>query len=485
MSDLDIAAEYMKESAPDGNKNRLYRDIAYLMKSRVALFEGTWLKYFKGTAFVPNGEGWPGKEKEYNKDYQYPSGSIDNEINWFLDQAIDASDKVASKYSTADLTPNNGVIMDGTNGDNPYTVMFSAMDMSGYNEILLWRDYDEAQAVRHNRTMDATQSCNGYGVTRGYIQSYLMTDGLPWYVSDLYKGDNTIESILENRDNRISLFIKRPGMVNIWLNVGQGTHGIVKEGEVPDITNGAENQRYTTGYVSRKYWYWDHPLVSGGHGVNGVHIFRLPEAYLNYMEAYYERNGHLDSKCEEYWKALRRRAGVDEDFNKTIQNTDMQKEAELDWGAYSAGQVLADKTLYNIRRERRDEFLGEGFRESDLKRWRALEQMITKKYHIEGFKLWNTEYPEKYKALDYDLIYDEGDKSNVSSPSRSDYLRPYEIYESSKAYDGYTWHMAHYLEPIAIKHFIISSASQSKPYDDSPIYQNPHWGLGANTPALK
>lgn len=485
LSDLDIAAEYMKESAPDGNKNRLYRDIAYLMKSRVALFEGTWLKYFKGTAFVPNGEGWPGKEKEYNKDYQYPSGSIDNEINWFLDQAIDASDKVASKYSTADLTPNNGVIMDGTNGDNPYTVMFSAMDMSGYNEILLWRDYDEAQAVRHNRTMDATQSCNGYGVTRGYIQSYLMTDGLPWYVSDLYKGDNTIESILENRDNRISLFIKRPGMVNIWLNVGQGTHGIVKEGEVPDITNGAENQRYTTGYVSRKYWYWDHPLVSGGHGVNGVHIFRLPEAYLNYMEAYYERNGHLDSKCEEYWKALRRRAGVDEDFNKTIQNTDMQKEAELDWGAYSAGQVLADKTLYNIRRERRDEFLGEGFRESDLKRWRALEQMITKKYHIEGFKLWNTEYPEKYKALDYDLIYDEGGKSNVSSPSRSDYLRPYEIYESSKAYDGYTWHMAHYLEPIAIKHFIISSASQSEPYDDSPIYQNPYWGLGANTPALK
>ena len=83
------------------------------------------------------------------------------------------------------------------------------------------------------------------------------------------------------------------------------------------------------------------------------------------------------------------------------------------------------------------------------------------------------------------MIYGEGDKSNVSSPSRSNYLRPYEIYESSKAYDGYTWHMAHYLEPIAIKHFIISSASQAEPYDDSPIYQNPYWGLAANTSALK
>ena len=37
---------------------RINRDVALLLKSRVALFEGTWLKYFKGTAFVPKGEGW-------------------------------------------------------------------------------------------------------------------------------------------------------------------------------------------------------------------------------------------------------------------------------------------------------------------------------------------------------------------------------------------------------------------------------------------
>ena len=78
ISDLDSAAVLMKSMAPDGKKNRMYKDIAYLMKSRVALFEGTWLKYFKGTAFVPNGEGWLGATREYNKGYQYPSGNIDN-----------------------------------------------------------------------------------------------------------------------------------------------------------------------------------------------------------------------------------------------------------------------------------------------------------------------------------------------------------------------------------------------------------------------
>ena len=80
LSDLDKAATLM-----DGKNmatTRINRDLALLIKSRVALYEGTWLKYFKGTAFVPNGDGWPGKSKDYNANYQYPSGSIENEINY-------------------------------------------------------------------------------------------------------------------------------------------------------------------------------------------------------------------------------------------------------------------------------------------------------------------------------------------------------------------------------------------------------------------
>ena len=44
----------------------------------------------------------------------------------------------------------------------------------------------------------------------------------------------------------------------------------------------------------------------------------------------------------------------------------MSKEAENDWGAYTGGSVISDKTLYNIRRERRCEFLAEGLRYMDL-----------------------------------------------------------------------------------------------------------------------
>ena len=76
INDLDSARICMTQNF-DTRKNRLSPDVATLVKSRVALFEASWLKYFKGTPFVPNGEGWPGKNKDYNANYEYPSGSID------------------------------------------------------------------------------------------------------------------------------------------------------------------------------------------------------------------------------------------------------------------------------------------------------------------------------------------------------------------------------------------------------------------------
>ena len=237
--------------------------------------------------------------------------------------------------------------------------------------------------------------------------------------------------------------------------------------------------------MSRKYWYWDHAYLNNSAGETGVHIFRAAEAYLNYIEAYYECYSNLDSKADQYWRALRCRAHIEEDYNKTIQATDMQKEAELDWAAYSKGQILSDVTLFNIRRERRNEFLSEGFRCSDLKRWRSMDQLMTKKYHIEGFKLWNTELPEKYTANGYKLVYNKDPESNVSSPELSNYLRPYEILKNNRAYEGYGWHMAHYLNPIAIQHFMITSTTDNENYSDSPIYQNPYWPVKANQPAEK
>ena len=157
---------------------------------------------------------------------------------------------------------------------------------------------------------------------------------------------------------RLSVFLKEPGQKNILFEVdnNEGTEVFMEE-PYPGITNSDSERGYVTGYVVRKGGSFNRKYYANGGGYTAAVVFRATEALLNYMEASYLLNGNLDATAQNYWKALRRRAGVDEDFNKTIALTDMSKEAENDWGAYTAGK-LVDKTLYNIRRERRCEFYG-------------------------------------------------------------------------------------------------------------------------------
>ena len=468
LSDLDMAISLMNDNPIDGKGNRLSKKAAQLFKSRVALYEATWLKYFKGTAFVPNGTGWTGASKDYNSGYQFQAGSIDGEISWLLDQAMSAASAVADKVS---LTPNNGVLQQTTSdAANPYVNMLGAQDMSGYSEILLWRAYDKGLGITHNTVNTAA---SGLGVTKGMVDSYLMKNGLPIYAaSSGYNGDNYLADVGVGRDERLSLFIRVPGQINVIYNLYAGSHAVPVV-----LIPGAITGILGTGYSIRKGINFDGIHTDNGGAFTGCVVFRASEAYLNYIEACYEKNGTIDSKAAQYWKALRARAGVDQDYTKTIAATVMSQEAKGDWGAYSAGK-LVDATLYNIRRERRCEFVDEGYRETDLRRWRAMDQMITTPYIVEGFKLWGP-MQEWYKDATGKWIISWGTAtSTVSPPTVSDYLRPYQITGNEVVYNGYKWTMAHYLEPIAIQQFLITS--EGNDVTTSPIYQNPGWPTEAN-----
>lgn len=481
LSDLDKAIELMDVSI-EQQKTRLNKRTALLLKSRVALYEGTFLKYFKGTAFVPNGPNWPGASKDYNNGYHFPSGSIDNEINFFLDQAIDASQKCADMVV---LTANTGEIQQEPNGQaNPYMDMYASLNLSSYNEVLLWREYNNSLGIVHTAVHAAQLGNGSTGVTRGFIDAFLMANGLPVYAAGSgYQGDDYIADVRADRDNRLFLFLKEPGQKNIlWENpIGNAAWPIEP---IPNIIGllGTSTYMYITGYTFRKGNSYDQTQLlnlSTSGSYTGVICFRGAEAYLNYVEAWYERNGSLNGTALQYWQAIRERAKMDTDVNKTIAATEMEKEAPNDWSAFSAGQLLTDATLFNIRRERRCEFLGEGLRWMDLQRWRACDQMINTPYHIEGFKLWGPmqdwyQKDDGTSALTFGL---DVVGALVSPPDRSMYLRPYEKTRTSLTLDGYRWNMAHYLNPIAIQDFLITSKDND--LSTSPIYQNPGWPMVA------
>ena len=475
VSDLDSAILMMK--ATPISKNRLYSKTAQLLKSRVCLYMGTWLKYFAGTPFVPGNEEWPGKDR--HPDWQFKAGTIEDEINWFLDEAIEAAAAVAEGTT---LTPNSGIIPQNASEHNDYLEMYGAKDLSQYDDILLYKAFSESLGITNANAQHAAGGNAGLGITRSLVDAYLMADGRPRYASSSdcpYMGDNSIADVITNRDNRMYLFVKQPGQLNGYVNESEGENEGNKVEPIPAIDITTWGKSYSTGYACRKGWTPDMHQWRLNNSETGFPVFRVVEAYLNYMEAYYERYGNLDSKATDFWQQIRRRAKVSDDIQTTISLTGMQIESEQDLGAWSAGRII-DPTLFNIRRERRIELMLEGFRKDDLYRWRSLDQLKSHPYKVQGIKLWNSDMTSWYNDLDYTSA-----SPNVSAPDDGDYLLPLEIVKANNpivTQGGLVWNMAHYLTPLGADEFRKTSY-QASGFTDSPLYQNPYWGRRANYPA--
>lgn len=472
LTDLDKAYEYMLPTAPVSN--RLNKDCAALIKSRVALFEGTWEKYHKGTEFVPGGPGWPGASMDYLKGFTI---NIDAEVQFFLQEAVAAADIVAKGHAL----------------HNDYAALFNSVDLSGISEILLWRKYSlNSDATSFHFVVSYLQrdGSGNTGFTRSMVDSYLMKNGLPIYADPTYQGDDSYDHLFADRDPRMDqtilktgdLLSEKPNLV-YYVKKSDGRGYFYR---APIFEGQTENSN-PTGYSYRKGLNTSGDMQTTKSSYTGCPVFRAAEAYLNYIEAYYELNGNLAGNCATYWKALRTRAGMDTDFQKTIANTDMSKEKN-DWGSYSAGAQI-NATLYNIRRERRIELVGEAFRMADLKRWRALDQV--QNVHIQGCNFWdgiyqlytNPNVPDatdpiaKIKLVEYGSGEETANISAKTDPyAEGKYLLPYRKNTANIGFNGLNWSAAKYLYPISNKEFRLTTAVEgSNEYDTSTIYQNPGW----------
>lgn len=476
LEDLDRAIGLLTNNI-SGGKNRITRNAALLLKSRAALLEASWLTYHRGTALVPGGPGWPGKAEDLE------GFNIDTEIAFFLKEAKAAAKEVIGNAALVQNTAKD--CMDETvktddakyKMSNPYFAQFSANSLEGYSEILLWRSYNLLEYKVVHSAPAYIRFGGNTGFTRQFVESFLCRDGKPIYATSQYKGDESLLDVRKNRDLRLQLFMMTPSetLSPIIMN---GAPDLLPD--VPQLLD-INEKRCVTGYQVRKglsdNWYRD-----GNTAIEGCPVYRVAEAYLNYIEAdCIEHNGtSIGSEAAGYWGDLRERAGLPRDYTVTVDNTDLAR--ELDWAVYSGGNQVSP-LLYNIRRERRCELVAEGLRMMDLKRWRALDKV--QHFVIEGVNLWESDLKDKYMKDGQNLLVQEGTEgktSNVSSYVNSGkYLCPYRAVKTNNLmYDaGYSWCEAHYLNPIAITHFRIT-ASNPNDLSTSIIYQNPGWPMVAN-----
>ncbi|WP_215223090.1 RagB/SusD family nutrient uptake outer membrane protein [Echinicola shivajiensis] len=292
MEDIEFAVQWMSDSPAT---NRFSKNIAQAYKARIMLHEGTFRKY--------HGLGGEGA---------------------YLEAAAQA----------AQVVMNSGDYMIDVNGD--YNDLFANINLNGNNEVVFFRDYDDALQIYHNVSNIITHVDGAqFGGTKGLINDYLCTDGLPINESPLYQGDATIVDEFANRDGRLAGTFAQPNtyFVSDKLYLNASPQGVV-------------NTASPSGYQIAKFFNESQDIQAWDRAFIDAPILRYAEVLLIYSEAKAELGTITQADVDMTINQLRAKAGV----------------ADL---VLDQGSIIAD-----VRRERRVELAFEGFRYDDLMRWK-------------------------------------------------------------------------------------------------------------------
>lgn len=316
LSDLDTAISLLQSFPDISSQPRVSLEAALLLKARVALFEGTWEKYHNGT-----------------------------------DRGVSGSD--GSAYLQIAASASEQLIDSGVFAlDNDYESLFNQVGLSGSDEVMLWKDYNDLELGLVNVLQLSWPNRCAY--TRFAVRSYLCTDGDPISVSPLYVGDQDLSTIETNRDPRLAATIMVPGdLIKI------DTDGSTVAWSNPDFSTANAGN---TGYESQKYRAVNvDPNRSDFTRETSRIVMRYAEALLIFAEAKAELGTIIQADLDKSINLLRARVSMP-DITLGGITTDPN------WPNY--GYTLTD-ILYEVRRERSVELMAEGFRTVDLLRWRA------------------------------------------------------------------------------------------------------------------
>ena len=324
MNVLDRAIQLLPGKGEAGYENfRVYKEVAALFQSRIALYEGTWEKYHAGTPFGVAGSD--GKK--------------------FLEKAASSAELVIQSGKFA---------LDNVGQPNGYWNLFNKVSYANSKEVMFWRQYnsDDGNYTLWARYM--TQG-GGRGITKSLVDSYLAIDGKPISSSPLYQGDETLVDVVTNRDPRLSQTIQ----------VNDGKHFISDTSRFRHPTWGtaSEDNNYT-GYQLYKGLNVSPEQQQTGKGTQGLIYFRYAEALLNLAEAKAELGTITQDDADRTINKLRDRVEMTHLNISSIT-------ADPNWNFPNLTPVINE-----VRRERRVEFACEGYRHDDIWRWAAADELL-------------------------------------------------------------------------------------------------------------
>lgn len=318
LTDINFAIDNLSEGL-NTSRTRVTKDVALALKSRIALFEGTFRKYHTELGLESTADEW-------------------------LMESVNASREVIDR--------GNFSLHAGGGPGNSYKQLFKS-ESPVSSEIMLAVQGDEELNILHVANWWYTSSTFGvrFSFIRPFINTYLNMDGSPFTDQPGYETMSFMEET-ENRDQRLQQTIRTPGFTRI-------TSGS------PTPTPPAFSYVYT-GYHIHKWTIDDASYDGARTNTNAVSIFRYAEVLLNYAEAKAELGTLTNGDWQQTIGALRSRAGITGGITSLPTTADPYLQSTY-------FPDISDPVLLEVRRERGIELALEGFRFYDLVRWRRGE----------------------------------------------------------------------------------------------------------------
>jgi len=311
MADLDFAIKYMSDAKSDEKATKW---TALALKSRVALFEGTFRKY--------------------HKDLNIPNA------NKYLELAAAASKELmeSGQYS-----------LYSASGADSYGNLFNSVN-SISQEVILSRKFSDALQIWHNvNYYTITASYGKPGLEKSLVNSYLMKDGSRFTDKPNYAKMTFLEEI-KDRDPRLKQTIRTPGYTRIG-------------GSAPIAPNFGNS---VTGYQLIKF-VGDVKYDNYNRSENDMPVFRYAEVLLNYAEALAELGTITQVDLDKSINLIRARVEMPA-LNLALADATPDPYIAADYPDVTGKNK---GTILEIRRERRIELVMESFRWDDILRWKS------------------------------------------------------------------------------------------------------------------
>lgn len=322
LKDLDKAAERLPEAWGAEDPYRVTKDAALALKSRVALFEGTFLKYHAGSEYVKE---TPTVEGE----------TLTSE--WFLQQAASAAEQVIGKHS---LYKGNTMKLEKSGA--PYREFFILEDADKSENILAIR-YNAAIPVRHGIQFDYKNA--RHSATQRFVNHYLLSNGQSITTKANWQNLDYKETFT-GRDPRLTQTLQGP----TYVAAAETAHEVLSW------------ERTLTGYRIIKF-ISDSSHEGATTSATDWPVIRYAEVLLNYAEARAELGILSADDVARTIDVIRDRVGM-----KKMSTVPSETDALMqEYYPNAKGSQLA--AILEVRRERTIELFSEGFRQWDLIRW--------------------------------------------------------------------------------------------------------------------